>query len=229
MTSDATLYEAEAAVTRDRIAATIDGLQERLSPKALVDGALDSLSAARSRAAASMRDAAIRHPVVLGAVGLAVGMGVLASSRVARAKVEYGDAYAAYADYDDSYAANLADGEPPAGKARAQLDAIQHEASATVGDNPLAVLAIGLAAGALVGAIVRVSSVEADLFGEARGRLIAAGDAAMASAGREFDARHLSLAGGTAGITERLTASVVSVLLAAGAALIRPVTPGSPD
>lgn len=229
MTSDATLYEAEATVTRDRISATIDGLQERLSPKALVDGALDSFSAARSRAAASMRDAAARHPVVLGAVGLAVGVGVLASSRVVRAKVEYGDAYAAYADFDDSYAADLAEGEPPVGKARAQLDALQHEATATVGDNPLAVLAVGLAAGALVGAIVRVSSVEADFFGEARGRLIAAGDAAVSAAGREFDARHLTLAGGTAGITERLTASLLSVLLAAGAALIRPVTPGSPD
>lgn len=229
MPSEATLYEAEAAETRNRIAATIDGLQDRLSPKALVDGALDSLSAARSRAAASVRDAAASHPLVLGAVGLAVGVGILASSRVARAKVEYGDAYAAYADYDDGYAADLADGEPPVGKARAQLDAIQHEATATVGDNPLAVLAVGLAAGALVGAMVRVSSVEADLFGEARARLSAAGDAAVAAAEREFDARHLTLAGGTAGITERLTASVLAVLIVAGAALLRPVTPGSPD
>ncbi len=227
MQSDARLYEVEAAATRDRIAATIDDLQERLSPKALVDGALDSLNSVRSRAVASVRDAAVGHPIALGAVGLAVGLGVLASSRVARAKVEYGDAYAAYADYDDSYAANLAEGEPAHGKGRAQLDAIQHEATATVGDNPLAVLAIGLAAGALIGAIVRVSAVEVELFGEARGRLSAAGDAAVAAAGREFDAKHLSIAGGTAGITERLTGSVVAVLIAAGAALLRPVTPGS--
>lgn len=227
MIDEAKVFEAEAAVTRDRIAATIDDLQARLSPRALVDSALDSMSAAGTQAVASMCGAAAGHPIVLGAAGLAVGIGLLASSRVARAKVEYGDSYAAYADYDDGYAANLADGDPPIGATRAQFGAMQQRAHATVDDNPLAVLAVGVATGALLGAVVPVSATEATLFGEVRARLAAAGDAALAKAKDEFGPAQLSLAGGTTGITERLTISLIAVLGAAGAALARPVMPGS--
>ncbi len=227
MTDDTKLFEAEAAQTRDRIAATIDDLQARLSPKALVDSALGSLGAAGTHAVASVRGTAAQHPIVLGVAGLAVGVGLLATSRVARARVEYGDSYAAYADYDDGYAANLADGDPPAGRARAHLDAIQHQAHATVDDNPLAVLAVGVATGALLGAVVPVSPVEASLFGEVNARFTAAGDAAVAAATSEFDTSKLSLSGGLTGIGDRLTQSLVAILGAAGAALARPVRGGS--
>ena len=227
MTEETKTIETEAAVTRERIAGTIDELQARLSPKALMDNALGSLSTAGTNAVASMRGAATGHPLVLGIAGLAVGLGVLARSRINRAQVEYGDSYAAYADYDGGYAANLAAAEPPVGKARAQLATFQNQAHDTVDDNPLAVLAVGLATGALLGAVIPVSQFEADLFGEVHGRLAAAAEAAAATARDEFDPSKLSLKGGTAGITERLTQSLTNVLNDAGAALGKPVSGSS--
>ena len=229
MTDETTAIEHEVAATRERIADTIDELQARLSPKALVDNAVDSLKTARTNAVASLRTAAGAHPVVLGAAGLAVGLGLLARNRVARATVEYGDSYAAYADYDDGYAANLADGEPAVGATRETLDALQHQAHVTVDGNPLAVLGVGLAAGALLAAILPVSAAETSLIDQVRVRLAAAGEAAIAAAKREFDLSRLSLAGGTTGISERLTVSLIVVLGEAAAALGRPVSHGSDD
>ena len=227
MTDETKTIETEAAVTRERIAGTIDELQARLSPKALMDNALGSLGTAGNNAVASMRGAATGHPLVLGIAGLAVGVGLLARSRINRAKVEYGDSYAAYADYDEGYATDLAKGEPPVGRTRAHLDAFQHQAHETVDDNPLAVLAVGIATGALVGAVIPVSTFEAELFGEIHGRLGAAADAALAAAKDEFDPSSLSLKGGTAGLTDRLTQSLTKILNEAGAALGRPVSSGS--
>ncbi len=224
MTDETRTIEAEAAETRDRIADTIDELQARLSPKALVDNALGSLQTAGTNAVESMRGAATGHPLFLGIAGLVIGIGFLARSRVQRAKVEYGDSYAAYADYDEGYATDLAESEPKVSVARAQLDRFQHDASATVGDNPLAVLAVGAATGALLGAIVPLSEVEIEMFGEVRARIEAAADAAVAAAKEEFDPSKLSLKGGPSALVDRLTASVTTVLNEAGSTLGRPVT-----
>ena len=229
MTDDTKAFEAEAAETRNRIAVTIDQLQSRLSPKALVDNAMDSLSSAGKNAVASVRGAATGHPLVLGAAGLAVGVGLLAGRRVSAATVEYGDSYAAYADYDDGYAANLAAGEPPRSTARAHLDAVQHQAHATVDDNPLAVVAIAVATGALLGAILPVSGAEAHILSDVRSRLAAAGDAAVAAAKNEMATVKLSFTGGTAGISAQLTQALVRVLGEAGSALGHPVSSGSAD
>lgn len=227
MTGEAKVYEAEAEVTRNRMAATIDELQVRLSPKALLDTALGSVSAAGTNAVASVRGAAAGHPIMLGVAGLAAGIGLLAHSRLNRSTVEYGDSYAAYADYDDGYAANLADSAPAIGKTRAHLDAFQHQAHETVDDNPLGVIAVGLATGALLAAIVPVSRVEAGIAGQVRARFTAAAEAALAAAKDELDPAKLSLLGGTTGITERLTASLIRIVSAAGGALARPVRTGS--
>ncbi len=226
MTDDTKAFETEAAETRDRIADTIDELQARLSPKALVDNALGSLSTAGTNAVASMRGAATGHPLALGAAGLAVGIGLLARSRVSKVKVEYGDSYAAYADYDDGYAANLAAGEPRVGKARAQMDHLQHQAHATVDDNPLAVVTVGIATGALLGAVLPLSAVEASLFGEVNGRIAAAADAALVAMKAELDPSKMSLKGGIDGISQRLTQSLITVIGEASAALGRPVRGG---
>lgn len=222
MTDEAKVFETEAAETRERMAATIDDLQARLSPKALVDNAIGSLSSAGSHAVESMRGAATGHPLILGAIGLAVGVGLLARSRVHHAAVEYGDSYAAYADYDDGYAENLAD--KGRSGARGHLDAMQEQAHATVDDNPLAVLVVGIATGALLGAVIPVSSVELTMFGEVRSRIAAAGDAALNVAKSEFDSSKLSLAGGPAGMADRFTQSLVAILAEAGAAVGKPVS-----
>ncbi|MBV8972179.1 MAG: DUF3618 domain-containing protein [Sphingomonadaceae bacterium] len=224
MTDETKTIEAEAAETRERIADTIDELQARLSPKALVDNALGSLSSAGNNAVASLKGAATGHPLILGIAGLAVGIGLLARSRVQRATIEYGDSYAAYADYDEGYADNLAAGEPAVGAARAQLDRLHESANATVDDNPLAVLAVGAATGVLLGAVIPLSAVEGEMFGEVRARIEAAADAAVAAAKVELDPSKLSLKGGTAGLVDRLTQSLTTVLDEATSALARPVT-----
>ena len=227
MTDEAKNFENEAAQTRDRIADTIDELQARLSPKALVDNAIGSLGSAGSDAVASMRGAAAGHPLFFGLAGLAVGVGLLARSRVARSKIEYGDSYAAYADYDDSYAANLSTPNSRTDRARTKIGALGHQAHDTVGDSPLAVLVVGIATGALLGSIIPVSRIEHEMLGEARARLGAAGDRAVAVAQQEFSGPNLSLKGGIAGITDRLTQSLTKVTREAGAALGQPVTSGS--
>jgi len=226
MTDSTRALEVEASETRERISGTVDELQARLSPKALVDTALGSINSAGSHAVASIRGAAGGHPVVVGAAGLAVGIGLLARSRVGRAKVEYGDSYATYADYDDGYAANLADGEPAKGRARVQLEALNTRAHATVDDNPLAIVIVGVATGALIGAVVAISPGEASLFAGARARFSAAADAALAAAKSEFSVSNLSLAGGTTGIGERLAMSLVTVATHAARALGQPVRHG---
>ena len=224
MTDDTKAFASEAAETRDRIADTIDELQARLSPKALVDNALGSLGEAGSSAVASMKGAASGHPLMLAAAGLAVGIALLARSRGSRTTVDYGDSYAAYSDYDDGYAANLV-GTPTSGdKARAHLDAWQHQAHETVGDNPLAVLAVGAATGAVLGAVIPVSAFEMSLFSEAHARIAAASDAAMAAIRDELHPSKMSLKGGVGGLTDRLSQSAATVLHEVTATLGRPVT-----
>ena len=225
MTETTTDYEREAAATRERIAATIDDLQARLSPKALFDSAVESVGTAGRNAVAEVKTTAASHPLALGVIGLIAGVGLLARSRINRATVEYGDSYAAYADYDDGYAANLAADDEPVGRARQRLDALQHEAHHVVDDNPLAVIAVGLATGLLIGAVVPVSAIEHELFHGARTRVGAALDAGVIAVKHELQPARFSLAGGTSGLTEQLSASLATILAEAGRALTtKPVT-----
>lgn len=220
MSNTATL-EREAEATRERIATTIDDLQNRLSPKALVDNAVDSLNASGAKAFAAVKGTALSHPIAIAGAGLAVGIALLARSKVKRATIEYGDSYAAYADYDDGYAANLASDDIPVGPARARIEAIQHKAHVAVDDNPLAVVLVGVATGALLGAIMPVSDTEQSMFGDIGVRLEAAGDAAIASAKAEFDFSKLSFAGGTSGMIDRAVQSLLAIAEAAAGALLR--------
>ncbi len=219
--TDTATFEHEAAVTRERIAATIDNLQARLSPQALVESAVSSLNASGVQALASVRGAAMGHPFAIAAAGVAVGVALLARRKVRTATIEYGDSYAAYADYDDGYAANLAADDVPPSPVGVRIEALQHRAHVAVEGNPIAVVVAGVAAGALVGAFVPVGRIEHDAVGDIGLRLEAAGEAAIASVKGELDVSKLSLAGGVDGISDRAIASLVTVLGAAGAALLR--------
>lgn len=219
--SDTATYEREASVTRARMAATIDDLQARLSPKALVGSAVDSLNASGSQALASVRGAAMAHPFAIGAAGVAIAVALFAQRKVRSATIEYGDSYAAYADYDDGYAANLAADDIPPGPVGARLDALQHSAHVAVDGNPMLVIAAGLAAGAVIAAIVPLSIAEQGIVGDVGSRLEAAGDAALDAAKAELDFSKFSFAGGTTGIADRAIESLVRVLTAAGGALVR--------
>jgi hypothetical protein len=219
--SETATYEREAAVTRERMAATIDDLQARLSPKALLDSAVDQLNATGAQALASVRGAAMGHPVAIAAAGIVIGIALLARRKVRSATIEYGDSYAAYADYDDGYAADLAADDIPPGPVAARIDAIQHRAHVAADGKPLAVVLIGVAAGAVLGALIPVSRAEHDLLGDVGLRLEAAGEAALDAAKAELDISKFSFAGGTAGVADRAIQSLLAVLDAAGTALVR--------
>lgn len=221
MVDETRVYETEAQATRERIAAAIDDLTTRLSPQTLVNNAVDSISATGNDALASVRTALAGHPLVLGAVGLAVGISLLARNRVKGAKVEYGDSYAAYADYDDGYAADLAGREPHVG-ARERLGDLQYRAHVAVDDSPLAVVAVGVATGALLGVVIPVSAKENALFGDARDRLVAAGRAAVDAARDEFDVPKLLFGGDIAAIPDRASVAMENIAQAAIGELSRP-------
>lgn len=216
---EAATFELEAAATRERMAETINDLQARLSPKALVDSAVTSINDVGAEAFASVRGAALGHPWAIAAAGLAVGIALLARSKVRSATIEYGDSYAAYADYDEGYAANLAEDDAPVGSTRARIDALHHKAHEAVDGNPMLVVVAGLAAGAVIGGLMPVSDLERGLLAQASARLAAAGDAAIAAAKAELDVSKFSLAGGTTGIADRAVQSLLTVVEAAGDAL----------
>lgn len=222
MADETTLIAREAEVTRERISATVDDLQYRLSPRTIVNDAVDQLGASGAHAVAELRTRVAAHPVALAAAGLAIGVALLARSRISRATIEYGDSYAAYSDYDDNYADSLDDGVDAS--ARARLGAIGDRAAGTVDDNPLAVVAVGLATGALLGTIIPLSATEHQLFGAARARLAAAGTAAIDAAKLELDMSKFSFKGGTQGIADRAVESLLTIADAARLGLTKSAT-----
>lgn len=223
MTEETKAIETEGAATRDRIAGTIDELQMRLSPQAMVDNAIGSISSAGKKAVASARTAAGGHPLAFGAAGLAIGIALFARSRSTRAVSESVDSFTADADDNKRPAVHRADGRSQAGAAPKHIDAIHSKAHTAHGDAPLAILVVGAATGALLGTVIPVGGVEMSVLDEVRARLGAAGDVAIASAKDELDVSKLSLSGGFDGITKRITASLVKILHETSAALGRSV------
>ncbi len=153
--------EADAEATRDRIAATVDDLQHRLSPKTLVSNAFEGISAQGSDMMASVQKAARGNPIGLVAAGLAVGVIALGRSRVKNAKLD-DEQFAAYPDYDDGYGANSvdnrwADDHPSQAYAR-QNRLQQHTVS-----RPLIALLIAAGVGALLGGLLPMTAAERNL------------------------------------------------------------------
>lgn len=187
MTDETSKFEAEAEAVRKRIAETIDDLQHRLSPQTLVNNAVGSITNTGSSAFTSVTDLSKAHPLVTAFSALAIGVALLARSKIRSAKIEFGDNYAAYADYDEGYAADLSeDDRSNVGPARARIDSMHRHANVAVGDNPLAVVLVGAATGALLGAIIPVMSFEGDMAGNARRKLGDAARTAVRSVGQEF-------------------------------------------
>lgn len=215
MADETTAFADDAEATRDRIAATVDDLQNRLSPRSIVNNAVDSIGASSSHAIESVRASLGSHPLALAAAGLTIGIALLARAKIGKAKVEYGDSYAAYADYDDNYADRLADSARGGKSARARLSAVNDQAHGAVGDNPLAVLIVGLATGALLGSIIPVSETENSLFGPARARLGSAARAAADAVRDELDVSKFSLKDGAAGLASQASTAFDNVAKAA--------------
>jgi|GEM_PF-1552946 len=91
------LYESDAEQTRERIASTVDDLQQRLNPRNMVNGAVGSLQDRGADLLDGARQLAREHPVGLGLAGVSLGLLLVARSRWANR-----DDYS-YDAYDDVY------------------------------------------------------------------------------------------------------------------------------
>ena len=141
----------DADATRERITATFDELQARLTPKTLVnnaiDGALGKVSNTGHNAAAAASRLWKEHPVALAGGAAAVGLALVGRSKLGNARLDL-DGYEPYSDYDDGYGANSALSDPEESRRR-RGDGMRERVAA----QPLTAMAVGLAIGALLGAL----------------------------------------------------------------------------
>jgi ElaB/YqjD/DUF883 family membrane-anchored ribosome-binding protein len=172
---------AEADEARGRVAATIDAIQDRLSPSRLISDAVEKVSNG-SRGliqdlGGNARGAMQKHPLAIGAAVAAVGLALMARRSLANARVDLGDDQTDYTDYDDGFgAADTADDSAAtddiaspgaaarlrAGTARART--LAASAADNVEANPLVSILIGLAAGAALGALFPTTETERRLL-----------------------------------------------------------------
>ena len=156
----------EAEDTRERISATLDELQDRLSPRRIVGDAVDSVQSGGADLLKSGLEAARAHPVSLAVAGVAIGLALLGGSRLRGARVNLGDDSESYSDYEDRYESQRAQ---PASERFALL----RGNTQAISGNPFIGVLVGLAAGALVGALFPETESERRLLGDAGERLAA--------------------------------------------------------
>lgn len=203
MAADETVVIAnEAEATRDRIAQTVDELQDRLSPKNVVNDALGSVREAIGSVGDAARGAgqefigsatgiARENPIVLIAGVAAIGLLALAGTKLSGARVETGSDMNGYTDYDDGYSSNYGSSYDSGEQGR--LAAFGSRAQAQLEDNPIVGIIIGLAAGALLGALFPATATENRVLGQSRERLSAAARAAARTAKQQLDEHGLSV------------------------------------
>lgn len=129
-----------------RLADGVNDLAERLTPRRIMD---DALNAAKARGTELARDATglvKAHPVVVGAAVAAVGLAVYAGGRISRAELDIDNDLAGYTDYDDV---------PSATAASSTADARE-----LVTENPVLAILAGLAAGAALAMLFPSSDSE---------------------------------------------------------------------
>lgn len=193
-------YAAEADATRERIASTIDEIQERLDPRRMLNEAVGKMSNGSSQLAGQARDTLKAHPLAVGAGIAAMGLALLARNRLANARVDLGEISGDYTDYDDGFgfgeapAQRFGAGEyddTPGAADRARMLAARAEDG--VASSPFVSILLGLAAGAALGAFFPATETERRAFGETSQKLGAAARAAARRAADELDAAGLSV------------------------------------
>ncbi len=173
-------FAAEADSARERVASTIDAIQERLDPRRIFGDTLDRLSGGGAQLFGQARDSAgtvaRRHPLAIAAAVAAVGLALLARSSLSRARVDIRDEMGDYTDYDDGfgYVETAPDGRAADSAARSSRQRFAAGAdrarniAAGAGDkvdsNPLVSLVLGLAAGAALGALFPTTDIERNML-----------------------------------------------------------------
>jgi ElaB/YqjD/DUF883 family membrane-anchored ribosome-binding protein len=137
--------DAEVAATRARIASNVKDLRHRTDPETLAGEAME-LAATQGKALVDKaRTLASAHPLALGAGVAAFGLALFTRHKLSHARVDLGDDSSSYTDYDDSY---------PTPTSRAHAASPDTPLAGQIGNNPLLSIILGLAAGALIGALV---------------------------------------------------------------------------
>lgn len=180
MADDTTTLVGEAEDTRERISATIDELQDRLNPRRIVGDAVGSVQSGGADFLNHAVGLVRAHPGLAAAAGLAVGLVLLGSNRLSKATVDLGDTHESYSDYDDDY--SLRASEP----ANERFALLRGKAGARIEDNPIVAIVVGVAAGALLGALFPETERERRLLGASASKVSAAAKAAVASAREEL-------------------------------------------
>jgi hypothetical protein len=129
-----------ASDTRDRIKSGLSSLRTRTDPQLLAADAIDLASEQGKALADRARTLAAAHPLALSAGVAAIGLAVLTGRKLSKARVDLGDEAADYTDYDDSF--------DPAPLSPAVKQSVER--------NPLISVLLGLAAGAVIGALMPV-------------------------------------------------------------------------
>jgi len=124
--------------TRAQVGARLSELRERTQPAVLADEAIDYAATQGKALASRAKTAAAAHPLAIGAGVAAIGLALLARHQLSRAKLDLDDQNGDYTDYDDSFSSSTA------------MQDAEEEAAP---QNALVSVLIGLAAGALLGAL----------------------------------------------------------------------------
>ena len=168
----------EADDTRERIAATIDQLQDRLNPRRIVGDAVGSMQSSGANLINSGGRLLHDHPIAAIAAVIGIGAAYLGRGKLQRATVNLGDDRETYSDFDDDYA-------PEAGTSQ-RFALSRHKAGTTIEENPVVALVLGVAAGALLGYIFPETEKERELLSASSDRLKAAARAAAGTAKDEL-------------------------------------------
>ncbi|MEI6485039.1 MAG: hypothetical protein WCO11_02105 [Sphingomonadales bacterium] len=155
MTQTATIEDLARAAD-DAGAALVDdagALGDSLSPRRLIDDALDTVKARGSDLARGAGGAITSHPVAAGAVAVAIGLALYGANRISKAELDLDGEFENYSDYDDSALTGAA-GDAGAGGDSAEA------ARALVRQNPVVSILAGVAAGAALALLFPVSQGE---------------------------------------------------------------------
>jgi hypothetical protein len=148
-------FAAEADSARARVASTIDAIQDRLDPRRLFGDTLERVSSGSAQLFGQVRQNAgsvVRsHPLAIGAAIAAV------------------DEYGNYTDYDDGFGyvdpVPTASAAAPVARQRLGVAAdrareIAANAGSSIESNPIVSIVLGLAAGAILGALFPATEAE---------------------------------------------------------------------
>lgn len=178
MSDDTSRIADEAESARTRISATLDELGDRLSPRRIVGDAVGSVQASGEHLLDEGMTFLRTHPIAIAATGVAVGIALIGGSKLRSAKVDFGDASESYSDYEDDYEEHA--------PVNTERFALLRGSGSKIGDNPVIAIVVGLAAGALLGALFPETERERRLLGTTSDRMAAAAKAAARAAREEI-------------------------------------------